>query len=303
MLKNRLISAAIVISLTLGFVAMDAWSDFGCPGIWMLPVGFYLILGSALECSIMLRSSVGNITLPTMIATTAVMAAAATPMLWPLSGQAYPANCPLGPFGLPLVVGVISQLACFAWYFSRFEANSGIFQRAILAGWVSTYFGSCFAFALAIRMMGSGAWGLFLIVGIILVTKCSDAGAYFIGKLTGKTKLCPTVSPNKTIEGLVGGMLVASIAAASYFVFAGNAFFGNVQAHWLGIVLLGVGLTVAGLVGDLLESVFKRETGNKDSGKMLPGLGGLWDVTDSLLPAFVVGYLLLQTNLIRISGN
>ncbi len=303
MLKNRLISAAIVISLTLGFVAMDAWSNFGCPGIWMLPVGFYLILGSALECAIMLRSSFGNVTAPTMIATTAVMVTAAVPMLWQLSGEPYPAECPLGPLGLPMVTAVLSQLACFAWYFSRFEAKTGVFQRAILAGWVSSYFGSCFAFALAIRLMGSGAWGLFLIVGIILVTKCADAGAYFVGKLTGKTKLCPSVSPNKTIEGLVGGMLVASIAAACYFVFAGKSMFQQVEVHWLGIVLLGIGLTLAGLVGDLLESVFKRETEIKDSGKMLPGLGGLWDVTDSLLPAFVVGYLLLQTNLIRIVGS
>ncbi len=300
LLKKRLISAAIIISLTLTFVAMDAWMNFGCPGLWMLPVGIYLIWGSALECSTMLGRSFGKMTWPTMLGTTGVMIAGSIPMLWPLSGSEYPTDCPLGSLGLPLVAAVISQLACFAWYFSGFVANSGAFHRASLAGWVSSYFGICFAFALALRMIGNSGWGLFLIVGVILVTKSSDAGAYFTGKLFGRTKLCPAVSPNKTYEGLAGGMLIACLAAAAYFVLVGRAIFSEaVQVHWLGILTLGVGLTLAGLVGDLLESVFKRETGNKDSGNLLPGLGGLWDVTDSLLPAFVVGYLLLQTQWIR----
>ena len=79
LLKKRLISAAIIISLTLTFVAMDAWMNFGCPGLWMLPVGIYLIWGSALECSTMLGRSFGKLTWPTMLGTTAVMIAASIP--------------------------------------------------------------------------------------------------------------------------------------------------------------------------------------------------------------------------------
>lgn len=266
----------------------------------MLPVGFYLILGSAWECASMLSKISGPLTLPTVIGTTGVMVAASLPSLWPLGGNPYPSDCPLGPLGLTLVAGIIAQVACFAWQFSKFSAGSGSFQRAIMSGWVSCYFGTALSFALGIRSIGSGAWGLFLIVGVILVTKSSDAGAYFTGKVIGKTKLCPAVSPNKTIEGLLGGMLVACLAAFVYFALVGKQIFPEGSSvHWLGCIALGIGLTIAGLVGDLLESVFKRETGYKDSGKMLPGLGGLWDVTDSLLPAFVVAYLLFQTNLIR----
>lgn len=258
------------------------------------------MLGSALECSHMLSGSFGPLTVPTMLSTSTVMVAASVPMLWPLFGNRYPEDCPLGSYGLPLTAGALAQLACFAWYFSRFEAKSGQFIRAILAGWVSCYFGSCFAFALGIRLIGNGNWGLFLIVGIILATKFADTGAYFLGKLFGKRKLCPSVSPNKTFEGLLGGILASCIAAAIYFLLVGKLVYGDaITVQWWGCVLLGAGLTIAGLMGDLLESVFKRETGNKDSGNLLPGLGGLWDVTDSLLPGFVVGYLLLHAGWIK----
>jgi phosphatidate cytidylyltransferase len=73
--------------------------------------------------------------------------------------------------------------------------------------------------------------------------------------------------------------------------------------HWLGVVGLGVLLTLAGLFGDLLESIFKREVQAKDSGKLLPGLGGLWDVTDSLLPAGAVAYLIVVADLIHGPGQ
>jgi phosphatidate cytidylyltransferase len=281
-------------------VALDIWANFGCEGIWMLPLGFYLIFGSAIEATSMLRTLHGSIAVPALTGTLVVMATAALPMLWPLSGSPYPPTCALGPLGLPLASIALVQLACFAYFFSGYTTNSGVFQRAVLSGWLSSYFGACFAFALALRMTEPAGWGLFLIVGVIVVTKCADAGAYFAGRLIGKHKLCPAVSPNKTIEGLVGGMVLACVAGWAYFNFGSRSFFtGQAEVSLLGIILLGIVLTLAGLAGDLLESVFKRETGQKDSGKLLPGLGGLWDVTDSLLPAFVGGYLLFQTGLIR----
>jgi phosphatidate cytidylyltransferase len=301
LLGKRLISAAILISCTLGFVALDIWApNFSCPGIWLLPLGFYLIFGSAVEAAKMISSTHGSMTAPTLIGTMLVMMASVIPLLWPLSGSPYPSNCSLGPLGLPLATLAIVQLACFAYFFWQYTANSGVFVRAVLAGWLSSYFGACFAFALAIRKMEPAGWGLFLIVGVIVVTKCADSGAYFCGRMFGKTKLCPTVSPNKTVEGLMGGMIVACLASWLYFTFGSRSMFvGEAKVSMLGVILLGIVLTLAGLVGDLLESVFKRETGHKDSGKLLPGMGGLWDVTDSLLPAFVGAYLLFQSGLIR----
>lgn len=298
MLRYRLLSALIVISGALFFVALDAWAPLdGCTGFWMLPLGGYLIYGSAFECVWMIRrSSIGSIAPPALIGCAGVMLAACLPVLWPLLfGAPYPSDCLLGPLGWPLAALVIAQVVSFVWWMPSYVPNSGFFVRAILSGWVSAYFGSCFAFAVAVRMTGSSAWGLYLLVGLIVVTKCSDAGAYFTGRALGRTKLCARVSPGKTVEGLVGGMLIATFAAWMYFGLAGPWAFGasRVTVDWPGVLGLGILLTLAGLAGDLLESIFKREMGCKDSGRLLPGLGGLWDVTDSLLPAAVVGYLVI----------
>lgn len=304
MLRYRLLSALIVISCALVFVGLDAWFPVAnCDGIWMLPLGGYLIYGSAMECVWMTRkSSFGSIVWPGAIGCAGVMLAACIPVLWPLfsGGEAYPEDCLLGRLGWPLAAAALAIVASFMWIFPTYQPNSGSFERAILAGWVSTYFGGCFAFAIALRLVGTPAWGLYVLVGMIVVTKFSDAGAYFSGRAFGKNKLCPNVSPGKTIEGLIGGMLAATLAAWIYFKLCGPWGFGsdNVNVSWIGVFALGILLTLVGVAGDLLESIFKRELGCKDSGRLLPGLGGLWDVTDSLLPAAVVGYLVIISELI-----
>ncbi len=317
MLRYRLLSALIVIASALVFVALDAWLPIQiadretgvlltCTGCWMVPLGAYLIFGSAIECVDMCgKGLVGSIAAPALIGCGGVMLAAAIPVYWPLLGETYPTDCGLGRLGWPLAASAIAMVGSFAWTIRNYQPHSGHFVRAILAGWVSVYFGGCFAFAIALRMTGTPGWGLFLLVGIIVITKFSDAGAYFSGRALGRTKLCPAVSPGKTLEGLIGGMLVAMLVAWIYFGCCAPAMFGatSVSVAPLGIVVLGVLLTLAGLSGDLLESIFKREMGCKDSGKLLPGLGGLWDVTDSLLPASVVGYLVIVAELIQGPGQ
>lgn len=302
MLKSRLISAFFLISGSLFFVGLDAWAtNFGCPGLWLLPLGFYLVFGSAIECLWMVsRSPIGSITAPASIGTGLVMLAGCLPLLWPLSGAPYPADCEFGKLEWPLLAAILAMIGSCAYYFRGFVVQTGSFQRAILAGWISCYFGICFSVAIAVRTNGSSNWGLFVLMGFIVVTKLADTGAYFTGRALGRTKLCPSVSPNKTVEGLMGGVLLASLGAWLYFrLFAGIKFGEEVGVTTLfGIISIGLSLTLAGLVGDLLESVFKREFGCKDSGKMLPGLGGLWDVTDSILPAMVVGYVILRTGVI-----
>lgn len=312
MLRYRLLSAFVVISAALVFVALDAWwpistskdesgADIYCTGFWMIPLGGYLIFGSAIECVGMCRKGpLGSIAAPALIGCTGVMLASTVPVYWPLMGESYPRDCGLGYLGWPLAASAIALVGCFAWFIPNYQVNSGYFARAVLAGWVSIYFGACFAFAVALRLTGSPSWGLFLLVGMIVVTKFADAGAYFSGRAWGRTKLCPAVSPGKTVEGLIGGMTVAVLVAWIYFDVFASRFFGetNVQTGIFGVVTLGVLLTLAGVMGDLLESIFKREMGCKDSGRLLPGLGGLWDVTDSLLPAAVVGYLVIVAKLI-----
>ena len=112
-----------------------------------------------------------------------------------------------------------------------------------------------------------------------MIVWITDSGAYLIGRKLGKHKLAPHVSPNKTWEGSIGGSLVSVIVVGLYLAFSPVKF-----AYGLPIMLLlTVVLSVGGQIGDLIESAFKRHYGVKDSGRILPGHGGILDRFDSLL--------------------
>lgn len=118
----------------------------------------------------------------------------------------------------------------------------------------------------------------------------ADTGAYFTGKAFGKHKLIPDVSPNKTIEGLVGGLVLAAL------IIAGVAYYRQLtDLHLVGFVLLSMVTVLASVLGDLFESLLKREANIKDSGTLLPGHGGVLDRIDSILaaaPIFAFGFWL-----------
>jgi len=133
--------------------------------------------------------------------------------------------------------------------------------------------------------------GAFYVVYFIVVTKFSDMGAYITGSLIGRHKMIPRISPGKTWEGF-GGAVAFSTGAS--LVFAHLA-----QAHLLGMTwyhaaILGVVLSMGAVVGDLIESLFKREAGVKDSGHLFPGIGGILDLLDSLLFNAPLMYLYLR---------
>jgi len=126
------------------------------------------------------------------------------------------------------------------------------------------------------------ATGRNLIFYLVLVTKVTDAGAYFVGREYGKTKLFPRLSPSKTWEGLAGGVATAIVASTLYCMISGGRI-GVLELSIWDALILGVLLAVVGAIGDLFESLLKRASGAKDSGSMLPGMGGILDVLDSLL--------------------
>jgi len=133
--------------------------------------------------------------------------------------------------------------------------------------------------------------GHYFLLYFILVTKFSDSGAYVVGSLIGKHKMIPRVSPGKTWEGF-GGAIVGSVLASVVFVYyLGNKMTGMNQVH---AIILGVLLALAAVVGDLIESIFKREAGVKDSGRFFPGIGGILDLLDSLLFNAPLMYLYLR---------
>ncbi len=136
------------------------------------------------------------------------------------------------------------------------------------------------------------ASGTALVCLPVVLTWMSDIGAYAVGKMLGRAKLMPSVSPGKTRAGLIGALVVAALTAVAYDVWVLRPY-AHLALGWSSAVLLALLVSAAGQVGDLVESLFKREAGVKDSGRFLPGHGGALDRLDSLLFALPVSYLLL----------
>jgi phosphatidate cytidylyltransferase len=133
--------------------------------------------------------------------------------------------------------------------------------------------------------------GRYYLLYFVLVTKFSDCGAYAVGSLVGKHKMIPRISPGKTWEGFAGAVVAAMAASVGFAYLAGAHLKGMTQGHAL---ILGAILSVGAVVGDLIESLFKREAGLKDSGRLFPGIGGILDLLDSLLFNAPLMYLYLR---------
>ena len=128
---------------------------------------------------------------------------------------------------------------------------------------------------------GAGFDAGYCLLFFILATKCSDTGAFLLGSMIGRHKMIPKISPAKTWEGLVGAILLSTTAALVMAHYWGAARLGGMTlAH---AAALGPLLAVGAVLGDLVESVFKRDSGVKDSGSFFPGIGGILDLLDSLL--------------------
>lgn len=141
-------------------------------------------------------------------------------------------------------------------------------------------------------LLYNGADGMHWVFWLLLVVAAGDTGAYYVGSYRGRRKLCPAVSPKKTIEGSVGGLTANLIFGAAYKLI----FLPSVSLP--GCLLFALLIGAVGQAGDLFESEFKRAAGIKDSGKLLPGHGGFLDRIDALLFALPIAYLIKEYLLI-----
>jgi len=141
-----------------------------------------------------------------------------------------------------------------------------------------------------------GIDGHYYLLYFVLITKFSDTGAYAVGSLIGKHKMIPRISPGKTWEGFGGAIAFSTLASLIFTHLVGGHMAGM---NWVHAIVLGVVLSVCAVVGDLIESLFKREAGVKDSGRLFPGIGGILDLLDSLLFNAPIMYLYLRHVLTR----
>jgi len=198
-------------------------------------------------------------------------------------------------------VAFVAACVAASWWYGVEREEMGRLIQAALAWWVFALVWVAIAPARVNRVTAAGAgllvlvpaWlalarlhaaGPQLLLFLILLVVAADVGAYFAGRRFGHNKLAPRVSPGKTWEGVLGGFVAAALMAA-----VGVWWFHVDAARFLALCIVVV---VASIIGDLTESLFKRHAGLKDSGRLLPGHGGLLDRVDSVTaaaPVFLIG--------------
>jgi len=185
---------------------------------------------------------------------------------------------------LLVLVGMAYHLVAY----ERGRDQAGTDFGITMAG--ALYFGWIGAYLISLRQLPEGVWWVLLALPIVWL---ADSGAYFVGRSLGKHKLSPRLSPKKTWEGYFGGVIVGVLGgaglAALFAAFAGPA--SSVTP--LRGAILGLVLSTVTTLGDLGESMIKRQVGVKDSGNLLPGHGGVFDRIDSWLWAGVLAYYVI----------
>jgi len=191
-----------------------------------------------------------------------------------------------------LLFVVVGFLLLLLMQFSRQD------NRNAILGLSTTLFGVLyvawfFSFLVKIRLMLPGMEGVKLAAFILLITKSADIGACVIGSKFGRHPLLPKVSPNKSMEGGVGALVTSAVVA----VLCRSFLPVEVDFPLWQVALMGAFFGGLGQLGDLSESLIKRDCGVKDSGKLLPGLGGVLDMIDSLLFSVPAFYLYMSSTL------
>ena len=188
-------------------------------------------------------------------------------------------------FSTILVIG----FALTVFILTRSKQIQGVMSGATFTVATSSYVALGFGLLLLIRRDHSAWW----VLGVIAIVKMCDTGAFFIGCNFGKRKLIPWISPAKTWEGLIGGLATAAITAILLAAANNHWLVDEPTISLIYAAILGVLFGLLGQLGDLLMSVFKRDSSIKDTSTVLPGLGGVLDVLDSLLIVAPIAYWLL----------
>lgn len=210
----------------------------------------------------------------------------------------------LGVLQVPLYTWVLAVVAILGLAIWLRGADGKPLGAASTTVFGILYTGATLSFLYALRYhnyaVGDAA-GAFAVIFPVVLTWASDTGAYFSGRLIGGRKLVPSVSPGKTVAGAIGA-LVVTVAATYGFVELLLIPTAQLAFTPLGIVVFGLVISVVAQIGDLAESLLKREAGQKDSGTLFPGHGGVLDRLDSLFFVLPAAYALYDLLLIPAPG-
>lgn len=292
MLHWRLLLGVLLIAALIGLCWLDHLADL--PGSWLLPVAVLLSVLASGEILRLCRSAglkpIGpvvyfvNVLLvlsPWLAALSRFSPAGATETAWPM---------------MVMAVGV---MLAFLGEMRRYDRSKGVTANLGATVLSIAYVGLMLAVVVQLRL----AWGIGALASLVIVVKMGDTGAYTVGRLIGRHKMAPVLSPGKTIEGAIGAVAFSTLGAwASFAWLAPWLSAGQVSAEltpWWGWALFGVVVGMAGMAADLAESLLKRDADCKDSSSWLPGFGGVLDILDSILLASPVAYIFWGVGLVK----
>ncbi len=309
MLRWRLLFGVLFIAALVLWCWLDAM--VARPGAFLLPLALMLSWLAVEELLEMLNKR-GRYPLAWVVYAGVLLTVllSAMPVFWPEAADLVSIGR-LGWLTIGLVIGLlltlIGELQRYGGHWHS-TLNLGLSMFAI------TYIGGLMGLIVQLRLLGGddGRTGMLALASFIATVKMSDTGQYFTGRLIGRHKLAPVVSPGKTWEGMIGGLVFA--IGTAWLIFGWEVRSLVDPSSKLGklpplsasgsggvrIVLFAVSVAAAGLLGDLAESMLKRDAEVKDSSTWLPGFGGVLDLLDSLLVAAPVAFLLWALGVVRV---
>ncbi len=283
MLIWRIISGLIIITGLIVFVWLDIWlgDTLGIVGLITLPVTVVVAMMAAAEVLwLQDEFEAKPNALLVYVSTVCVVVSAFVPMFW----REYPTDCLVGRlgwflFGIALATGLILTVEM-----TNYRKPGSNVVRIALALMVVCYVGLLLGFIGPLRLYHDNRWGVVAILSMMVPVKASDVSAYAVGRMFGRHKFAPVLSPGKTIEGVIGSFVGGIIGTLVVFygllpLITGQV---NVAALWV-LLIFSLMITALGIAGDLIASVLKRDGGKKNSSRWLPGLGGVLDIIDSPL--------------------
>ena len=318
MLSWRISLGALFITATVALCWLDAWAerprsmpsriaidtDLELPGVFLMPL---VVLVAVLATQETLRlAAAGGVQpqqTPVYLGNLLIVVGQWTPVLY---GFIYQWNEHRGALYMDLFLAAsrssfwslgIGVILIFLSEMSHYERPGGSLQRIAVSTFALIYVGVMLAFAIQIRLF----WGIGAVAAWIITVKMGDIGAYTVGRLFGRTKMAPLISPGKTVEGAIGAVVFACLGSWISFTCIVPFVPTAIQLEpggSLGWLIFGLVLAIAGIFADLAESLLKRDVGCKDSSGWMPGFGGVLDMLDSLLLTAPVAWLMWSAGIV-----
>ncbi len=287
MLRWRLLLGTLIIAALVGLCWLDGHADAhaAMPGMWLLPVAIAATLLATKELLDLLAAADMR-PIPWVVYLMNVLLVV-SPWMWK-SDILLRLFVPdiMSNIALPVAVVFLAEMC-------RYRKPGGNTANVVGGIFALIYVGMMLHAAVVLRL----GWGVGALVSWIVVVKMGDTGAYTIGRLIGRHKLAPSISPGKTIEGAVAALAFSCLG--SWLTFHWLVLPESIEPPpWWGWIAFGLLVGAAGMVGDLAESLLKRDVGRKDSSDWLPGFGGVLDLLDSLLLSAPVACFCWATDLI-----